>query len=109
MEEFTKKSGFRRNLSIGWSVFWRLWLPMFTVQVALMLSMESWGAVWVGIIVFVGIPLADWAGKSVALKRYYAAIPFFIGWSIWWRGVVCGWILVAGSSLANKLFNLIYR
>jgi len=106
MEEFSKKAGFRRNLSIGWSVFWRLWLPLFTVQVVLVLTTESWATIWIGIIVLVGIPLAEWAGKSVALTRYYAAIPSFIGWSIWWRGIVSSWILVAGTSLANKIMSL---
>lgn len=106
MEEFSKKSGFKGTISIGWSVFWRLWLPLFAVQIALSASMERWVGVWAIIVVAVGFPLADWTGKSVALRRYYAAIPSFIGWSIWWRGIVCNWILVAGIWLANKVVSL---
>lgn len=100
------KTGFKRNLSIGWSVFWRLWLPLFTVQIILSVSMESWIGLWAIIVIAAGFPLADWTGKSVALIRYYAAIPSFIGWSIWWRGIVCNWILVAGIWLANKIMSL---
>lgn len=100
------KTVFKRNLTIGWSVFWRLWLPLFTVQIILSISMERWIGLWAIIVIGAGFPLADWAGKSVALTKYYAAIPSFIGWSIWWRGVVCSWILVAGIWLTNKIMSL---
>ena len=101
MEELSKKEPFKRNLSIGWSIWWRLWFLIQVVQIALSLSTKGWVVGWVGIVIFVGFPLADWAGKAVALKRYYVAIPSFIGWSIWWRGAVCSWILIPVTVLGT--------
>ena len=100
MEELSKKAPFKRNLSIGWSIFWRLWLPLLVFQIAVGRP-SGWLMAWVGIIIFVGLPLANWAGKAVALKRYHVAIPSFIGWSIWWRGVVCSWILIPVTVLGT--------
>lgn len=102
MEELSKQAPFKRNLSVGWSIFWRLWLPLLVFQMVVGRP-SGWLMAWVGIIIFVGLPLANWAGKAVALKRYHVAIPSFIGWSIWWRGVVCAWILLPVSMAISEV------
>lgn len=96
----------RRQIGLGWSVLWRLFLLLLPLRV--IGQLVAWGATAGGhepaspaaaifalpvggnLYVFpLAVPVMlfglDWIGKSVARRRLERPVAGFIGWSIYWR------------------------
>lgn len=80
----------RHNWSIGWMFFWRAWLIQVVVNYfASQISYEVNEPLLVYIILLIALVfISNWIGKAVLVKKYGIKIEKFIGWSIFWRGLL---------------------
>ncbi len=85
----SKESLLPSNLKIGWMMFWRC-LLLFEILMVVLYFIEL---SLVGFVYIIQIPiiifLFNWAGKSIAQQKYGFTISSFIGWSIYWRLLLC--------------------
>jgi len=87
-----------KTLSLGWSVFWRVWLVALAVEVVVFLvfllpPLSPRAADLGQILSFVLVTAAwiwtcNWAGKRALTKRNLQFPTGFIGWSIFWRAML---------------------